>query len=108
MELVKQRTLSPGQTYVSLSRSISLPKLNILSDFDLKTIKLNNSVLEHYEYLREEKNSSTKTASFKNPYCIVKYMWNVSKDLKFYRRLKAYEYNTYMSNRDFIMINSCW
>ena len=55
LELVKQRTFLPGQIYVALSRSISLPKLNILSDFDPNIIGANQSALEQYEYLRKEK-----------------------------------------------------
>ena len=58
LELVKQRTFLPGQIYVALSRSISLPKLNILSDFDPNTIGANQSALEQYEYLRKEKKTS--------------------------------------------------
>ena len=53
LELIKQRSFLPGQIYVALSRSTSLSKLNILSDFDPKIIKLNRLALEHYEYLRK-------------------------------------------------------
>ena len=54
LELIKQRSFSPGQIYVALSRSTSFSKLNILSDFDPKIIKPNHLALEHYEYLRKE------------------------------------------------------
>ena len=47
LELIKQRSFSPGQIYVALSRSTSLSKLNILSDFDPKIIKPNHLALEH-------------------------------------------------------------
>ena len=39
LELIKQRSFSPGQIYVALFCSASLSKLNILSDFDPKIIK---------------------------------------------------------------------
>ena len=90
MSYVSMLTFSPGQTYVALSRSKSLPKLNILSDFDLKIIKPNNSVLEHYEYLREEKNSLTKTALFKKPFVALLNICGMFKkisDLTSYSRL---------------------
>ena len=59
LELIKQRSFSPGQICVALSRSTSLSKLNILSNFDPKIIKPNHLALEHCEYLRKEKNLLT-------------------------------------------------
>ena len=52
-KLVKQRTFSPGQIYVALSRSTSSSKLNIIPDFDSKILRANQVVLEQYEYLRK-------------------------------------------------------
>ena len=66
--MIKQRSFSPGRIYVALSRSASLSKLNILSDFDPKIIKPNHLALEHYEYLRKEKNLFTQTSSLKKPF----------------------------------------
>ena len=40
LELVKQRTFSPGQICVALSQSKYCKKLNILSNFDPKIVKL--------------------------------------------------------------------
>ena len=54
MELVKQRTFSPDEIYVALSRS-TLLKLNMLSNFDPKVIKTNHLALNHYEHLRTKK-----------------------------------------------------
>ena len=54
LELIKQRSFSPGQIYVALSRSTSLSKLNIISDFDPNIIKPNHLALEYYEYLTKE------------------------------------------------------
>ena len=68
LELIKQRSFSPGQIYVALSRSTSLSKLNILSDFDPKIIKPNHLALEHYEYLRKEKNLFTQRSSLKKTF----------------------------------------
>ena len=68
LELIKQRSFSPGQIYVGLSRSTSLSKLNILSDFDPKIIKPNHLALEHYEYLRKEKNLFTQRSSLKKTF----------------------------------------
>ena len=68
LELIKQRSFSPGQIYVTLSRSTSLSKLNILSDFDPKINKLNHLTLEHYEYLRKEKNLFTQKSSLKKQF----------------------------------------
>ena len=62
-ELVKQRTFSPGQVYVALSRSTSLSKLNILSNFDPKVINASHLALSHHEYLRKKKNLFTTTFS---------------------------------------------
>ena len=64
-ELVKQSTFSPGQVYVALSRSTSLSKLNILSNFDLKVINANHLAFSHHEYLRKKKNLFTTTFSQK-------------------------------------------
>ena len=66
--MIKQRPFSAGQTYVALSRSTSLSKLNILSDFDLKIIKLNHLALEHCEYLRKEKNLLAQRSLLKKPF----------------------------------------
>ena len=66
--MIKQRSFSPGQIYVALSRSASSSKLNIFSDFDPKIIKPNNLALEHYEYLTKEKNLFTKRSSLKKPF----------------------------------------
>ena len=66
--MIKQRSFSAGQTYVALSRSTSLSKLNILSDFDPKIIKPNHLALEHYEYLRKEKNLISQRSSLKKPF----------------------------------------
>ena len=63
--MIKQRSFSPGQIHVALSRSLSLSKLNILSDFDPKIVKPNHLALEHYEYLRKEKNLFTQGSSLK-------------------------------------------
>ena len=68
LELIKQRSFSPGQIYVALSRSTSLSKLNILSDFDPKIIKPNHLALEHYEYLRKEKDLLTQRSSLKKTF----------------------------------------
>ena len=68
LELIKQRSFSSGQIYVALSRSASLSTLNILSDFDPKIIKPNHLALEHYEYLRKEKNLFTQRSSLKKPF----------------------------------------
>ena len=68
MELVKQRTFSPSQNNVAPSRSKSLSILNILSNFDTKIIKSNYLALNHYEYLRKEKNLFTKTFSQKKSF----------------------------------------
>ena len=68
LELIKQRSFSPGQIYVALSRSTSLSKLNILSDFDPKIIKPNHLALEHYEYLRKEKILFTQRYSLGKPF----------------------------------------
>ena len=48
LEFLKQRSFSAGEIYAVLSRSTSLSKLNILSDFDSKIIKHNHLALEHY------------------------------------------------------------
>ena len=48
LEFLKKRSFSAGEIYVVLSRSTSLSKLNILSDFDSKIIKHNHLALEHY------------------------------------------------------------
>ena len=61
MELVKQRTFSPGQIYVTLSQSTLLSKLNIISNFDPKIVQPNHLALNHYEYLRKENNIFTTT-----------------------------------------------
>ena len=45
LELIKQRSFSPWQIYVALSRSTSLWKLNLLADFDLKINKPNHLAL---------------------------------------------------------------
>ena len=66
--MIKQRSFSSGQIYVALSRSTSLSKLNILSDFDPKIIKPNHLALEHYEYLRKEKNLFTQRSSLKKSF----------------------------------------
>ena len=66
LELVKQRTFSPAQIYVA--RSTSLSKLNILSNFDPKIIKPNHLALNHYEYLRKEKNWFITTFSQKKSF----------------------------------------
>ena len=66
--MIKQRSFSAGQTYVALSCSTSLSKLNILSDFDPKIIKPNHLALEHYEYLRKEKNLFTQRSSLKKSF----------------------------------------
>ena len=66
--MIKQRSFSAGQTYVALSRSTSLSKLNILSDFDPKIIKPNHLALEHYEYLRKERNLFTQRSLLKKPF----------------------------------------
>ena len=66
LELVKQRTFSPAQIYVA--RPTSLSKLNILSNFDPKIIKPNHLALNHYEYLRKEKNWFTTTFSQKKSF----------------------------------------
>ena len=66
--MIKQRSFSPGRIYVALSRSASLSKLNILSDFDPKIIKPNHLALEHYEYLRKEKNLFTQRSSLKKTF----------------------------------------
>lgn len=58
-------SFSPGQIYVALSRSASLSKLNILSDFISNAIKPNYSALEHYECLRKEKDLFIKISSLK-------------------------------------------
>ena len=63
LELIEQRSFSPGQIYVALSRSTSFSKLNMLSDFDPKIINPNHLALEHYEYLRKEKNLFTQRSS---------------------------------------------
>ena len=63
LELIEQRSFSPGQIYVALSRSTSFSKLNMLSDFDPKIINPNHLALEHYEYLRKEKNLFTQRFS---------------------------------------------
>ena len=68
LELIKQRSFSPGQIYVALARSTSLSKLNILSDFDPKIIKPNHLALEHYEYLRKEKDLFTQKSSLKKTF----------------------------------------
>ena len=68
MELVKQRTFSPGQIYVALSQSASLSKSDILSKFDPIIIKLNHLALNHYEYLRKEYNLFTATFSEKKSF----------------------------------------
>ena len=47
---------------------MSLSKLNILSDFDLKIIKLNHLALEHCEYLRKEKNLLAQRSLLKKPF----------------------------------------
>ena len=49
LELIMQRSFSPGQIYVALSCSTSLSKLNLLSNFDPKIIKPNHFALEHFE-----------------------------------------------------------
>ena len=66
LELIKQILFSPGQTYIALFRSRSLSKLNIISDFDPKIIKLIDLALEHYEYLRKGMNVFTERSSIKN------------------------------------------
>ena len=66
--MIKQRSFSPGRIYVALSRSASLSKLNILFDFDPKIIKPNHLALEHYEYLRKEKNLLTQRSSLRKPF----------------------------------------
>ena len=68
LELIKQRSFSPGQIYVALSRSTSLSKLNILSDFDPKIVEPNHLALEHYKYLRKERNLFTQRSSLKKPF----------------------------------------
>ena len=69
LELIKQRSFLPWQIYVAdLSRSMSLSKLNILSDFDPKIIKPNHLALEHCEYLRKEKNLFTQRSSQKKTF----------------------------------------
>ena len=65
LESIRQRSFSPGQIYVALSRLMSLSKLNIHSDFDPKIIKPNHLALEHYEYLRKKKNLFTQRSSLK-------------------------------------------
>ena len=45
-----------------------MSKLNILSDFDPKINKLNHLTLEHYEYLRKEKNLFTQKSSLKKQF----------------------------------------
>ena len=45
-----------------------MSKLSILSDFDPKIIKRNHLALEHYEYLRKEKNLFTQRSSLKKSF----------------------------------------
>ena len=68
LKLIKQRSFSPEQFYVALSRSASLPKLNIRSDFGPQIIKPNQLVLEHHEYLRKERNLFIQRSSLKKPF----------------------------------------
>ena len=68
LELIKQRSFSPGQIHVALLCSTSLSKLNLLSDFDPKIIKPNHLALEHYEYLRNEKDLLTQKSSLKKTF----------------------------------------
>ena len=85
LELIEQRSFSPRQIYVALSRSMSLSKLDILSDFDPKSIKPNHLALEHYEYLRKEKNLFAQRSSLKKPiYCTFKYTWISNKYFRFH------------------------
>ena len=69
--LTRQISFSPGQIDVALSRSTSLSKLNILSHFDPKIIKLNHLALEHYEYLRKEKNLLAQRPLLKKPFLVL-------------------------------------
>ena len=54
LELLKQAIFC--QINVTLSRSTSPSKLNILSNFDPLINKHNHLALNHYEYLRKENN----------------------------------------------------
>ena len=67
LKLIKQRLFSPGQIHVAFSRSTSLSKPNILSDFDPKIIKSNHLALEHCECMRKENNLFTQRSSLKKP-----------------------------------------
>ena len=68
LELLKQRTFSPGQIYIASSCSISLSKFNILSDFDSNVIRTNQLALEHYKYLRKERSSLINISSQRSLY----------------------------------------
>ena len=74
--LIKQRSFSPWQIYVALYRSTSLSNLNIFAEFDPKINKPNHLALEHYEYLRKEKNLITQRFFLKKTIsCTFKYTW---------------------------------
>ena len=84
LEVVKQRTFSPDQICVALSRSASLSKLNILSNFDPKIIRPNYFALYHYKYLRKKEFIYHKNLAKEIICCIVKCMWNFNKRFKSY------------------------
>ena len=66
LELIQQKSFSPGQIYVALSRSTSLSKLNILSDFGPKFIKPNHLALEHYNIWEKKRTYFHKGLHWKN------------------------------------------
>ena len=98
LDLVKQRTFSSGQIYAVLSPSKSLSKLNILSDFDHKTVRANQLALEQYEYLRKEKIVINKNFFTKKPFVAL---------LNIHGMLMAYGDTTYLPNRNSFIINNC-
>ena len=66
LELIQQKSFSPGQIYVALSRSTSLSKLNKLSDFGPKFIKPNHLALEHYNIWEKKRTYFHKGLHWKN------------------------------------------
>lgn len=52
-DLVKQRSFNPGQMYVALSRVTSLNGLYLLGNLNKKAIKVDHTVTEEYQQLKE-------------------------------------------------------
>ena len=97
--MIKQRSFSAGQTYVALSCSTSLSKLNILSDFDPKIIKPNHLALKHSNIWEKKRFYLHKGFHWKTISFTFKYTWISKNYFGFYWWLKAFACTSYFFNR---------